>query len=381
MTEAYTSLEIPRELVRQQKLARTRRMKRVLDTISLVIAAPIVLPVGLAISASVRIIDGAPVLFKQERTGLNSASFHVLKFRTMKSGDGRNHDSTRITGLGHFLRRTSLDELPQLWNVMRGDMSLVGPRPLYPEYLPFYTSEERLRHVMRPGITGLSQVSGRNNLRWTNRLAKDVEYVANSSVALDLKVLALTLKKMFVSSDVAAVARDTGEPLNVERSYPRDSKYALRRFNLLDVPLRVAWMNDSRIRRYMQIPFQAEHEATVKWYHRNKYDSNRDDFVIYEYATELPVAMLGLRSEPGSDSGELYIFVAPDCGGMGIGTRSMRLLLEWAKLSRYKSVTLTVEDSNRAAWLIYEKLGFTRGSDESGNRRTYEFMLTPERGV
>lgn len=356
------------------------RKKRVLDTVSLLAVAPIILPVGLAIAAAVRLVDGAPVHFKQKRTGLNNETFHVIKFRTMRPGDGRNNDSMRLTRFGRFLRKTSLDELPQFWNVLKGDMSLVGPRPLYPEYLPYYTDVENLRHAVRPGITGLSQISGRNALRWTSRLTKDVEYVRTASTLQDIKIIAKTMQKALSRDDVAAVPRDTGEPLNVERSYPRDSKFALRRFNLLDVPYRVEWMNDSRTRRHMQIPFLAEDEAMAEWYHQTKQDPNRDDFVVYQRSNDQPVAMLGLKSQPGLKSGVLYIFVNPDRPGEGIGTASMKLLLEWAKSSHYETVTLSVGDDNKAAVSLYENLGFVRGADDAENRRTYELKVSKRVG-
>lgn len=363
----------------RSRIANVTIRKRMVDILSLIVTAPIVIPVGLAIAAAVRSIDGSPVLFKQERTGLNNETFAVMKFRTMHRGDGRNEDSKRITKLGHFLRKTSLDELPQLWNVFKGEMSLIGPRPLYPEYLPYYTEEEKLRHAVRPGITGLSQVSGRNALRWTSRLAKDVEYVRTASTVKDIKIMAKTISKAISGDDVAAVARDTGEPLNVERSYPYESDFALRRFNLLDVPYRVKWMNDDHTRKYMQVPFIATNEATTEWYHRAKQDPLRDDFVIYQRSSDEPVAMLGLKSEAGSNVGVLYTFVDPNRCGEGIGTVSLRLLLAWAEASRYDTVALSVRDDNTAAWSLYEKLDFIRGSNQEGGRRSYEFRV-PNKG-
>ena len=358
------------------RVRRVRARKRLFDVLCLLAVSPIVLPVGLTVAATVRVVDGKPVLFKQARTGLNHETFAVTKFRTMRQGDGRNEDSERITKLGRFLRKTSLDELPQLWNVLRGDMSLVGPRPLYPEYVPYYTDEEKIRHEVRPGITGLSQVSGRNNLRWTRRLAKDVEYVRNLSLLQDVKIIAKTIQKTISSDDVATVARDTGEPLNVERSYPNDSQLALRRFNILDVPYRVRWMNDARTRKYMQIPFVATIDATTEWYHRVKSDSSRDDFVVYQRANDKPVAMLGLKSSEDPHRGVLYIFVDPDRPGEGIGSASLKLLLSWVETSHYDAVELSVSDDNAAAVRLYEKLGFTRGADVDEHRRTYEITVS-----
>ena len=175
------------------------------------LAAIIVLSPVMAVTALlVRIKLGSPVLFKQERPGLNGKVFTVYKFRTMtdeKDSEGNLlPDEIRLTSFGKLLRSTSLDELPELFNIFKGDMSIIGPRPLLVSYLPWYTEEERLRHTVRPGLTGLAQASGRNFLDWDRRLAKDVEYVKNLSFAMDVKVLVMTVKAVF---DRSGVAEDT----------------------------------------------------------------------------------------------------------------------------------------------------------------------------
>lgn len=171
--------------------ARTSRAKRALDALvaatSLVVGA---IPLA-AIAVAIRVSMGPPVLFRQVRPGLDAQPFTLIKFRTMRDGPG--DDAERITRLGRFLRSTSLDELPELWNVLRGEMSLVGPRPLLMEYLDKYTERQALRHSVRPGITGLAQVRGRNLVDWEDRLELDVQYVEQWSLWLDLKILARTL--------------------------------------------------------------------------------------------------------------------------------------------------------------------------------------------
>ena len=155
----------------------------------------------------VRIKLGSPVLFCQERPGYNEKIFKLYKFRTMT--DKRDEkgnllpDSERLTKFGSMLRSTSLDELPEMFNILKGDMSLIGPRPLLVEYLPYYTEEERLRHSVRPGLTGLAQVSGRNYLAWDNRLAKDVEYVNHISFIMDVKIIIKTIMVVFKKEDVS----------------------------------------------------------------------------------------------------------------------------------------------------------------------------------
>lgn len=156
---------------------------------------------------------GRPVLFSQNRPGLNGKPFALIKFRTMRNEVDEHGallpDEQRLTRFGRFLRATSLDELPELWNVLKGEMSLVGPRPLLMEYLPLYDSEQARRHEVRPGITGLAQVCGRNTLSWDDRFKLDVWYVDNQSSWLDIKIMLLTILKVIKRDGVSPLERDT----------------------------------------------------------------------------------------------------------------------------------------------------------------------------
>jgi lipopolysaccharide/colanic/teichoic acid biosynthesis glycosyltransferase len=165
-------------------------LKAGLDRACAAIGLLVCLPLLCGVALVVLLLLGRPVLFRQMRAGLRGVPFPLLKFRTMREGAG--DDGARLTRFGRFLRSTSLDELPQLWNVLRGDMSLVGPRPLHLHYLPRYNSEQARRHDMKPGVTGLSQVNGRNALGWERRLALDVWYVDHWSLGLDFRILART---------------------------------------------------------------------------------------------------------------------------------------------------------------------------------------------
>lgn len=177
-------------------------MDRAVAAIALIFFSPLLLIIAIAIYSRM----GSPVLFTQKRPGQDGHIFTCYKFRTMTgdfSPDGKLlPDAERLTSLGKFLRQTSLDELPQLWSVLKGDMSLVGPRPLLVEYLPYYTERERKRHSVRPGITGLAQISGRNRLPWEERLELDVQYVEKQSLSLDLDILLKTIWKVIARSDV-----------------------------------------------------------------------------------------------------------------------------------------------------------------------------------
>lgn len=173
------------------------------------------------IGVLLRVYHGRPILFRQWRPGRSEVLFPLLKFRTMlDTHDAMGQplpDSNRLTRLGACLRKTSLDELPELWNVLRGEMSLVGPRPLLPEYLPFYTERERLRHTVRPGLTGLAQVSGRNFLGWDERLELDVKYVENWSLLLDFRILARTCGQVIFGRGVIVLPGQAQGRLDVIR--------------------------------------------------------------------------------------------------------------------------------------------------------------------
>jgi len=184
--------------------------KRAFDVVVAALGLLILAPVMLILAWRVRQELGSPVFFRQIRPGLNEEPFQMIKFRTMRNAfDAKGvalPDSERITPFGRFLRSSSLDELPELWNVLKGDMSLVGPRPLLMEYLNYYSEKEKLRHKVRPGITGLAQVSGRNALSWEQKLALDVKYVENQSYWLDLKILFSTVEKVFRREDILDAA-------------------------------------------------------------------------------------------------------------------------------------------------------------------------------
>jgi lipopolysaccharide/colanic/teichoic acid biosynthesis glycosyltransferase len=170
-------------------------LKRAIDVAAAATALLLLLPLLAAVAMAVRLRLGRPVLFRQARPGRGGALFTLVKFRTMTgSGDDPARDGERLTALGRWLRATSLDELPTLWNVLRGEMSLVGPRPLLPRYLDRYTPRQARRHEVRPGITGLAQVCGRNRLSWPERFDRDVSYVDARSLRLDLRILLLTAR-------------------------------------------------------------------------------------------------------------------------------------------------------------------------------------------
>lgn len=181
-------------------------LKRVIDAAVAAVLLVLTAPLQLVLALLVRVKLGSPVLFRQPRPGKDERIFELAKFRTMLEPDearGLVTDEQRLTPFGRALRSTSLDELPTLWNVLRGDMSLVGPRPLLVRYLDRYTPEQARRHEVRPGITGLAQVSGRNALSWDDKFAKDVQYVDSRSLLLDLQILFATVRKVVAREGIA----------------------------------------------------------------------------------------------------------------------------------------------------------------------------------
>ena len=191
-----------------------RGLEFIIALIGLILASPILLIVAILVKTKL----GSPILFRQQRVGLNGEIFEMVKFRTMRDATDLEGnplpDEERLTKFGQLLRKTSLDELPELWNVLKGDMSLVGPRPLLVEYLPLYSTEQMKRHDVRPGITGYAQVNGRNNISWTKKFELDVYYVENFSLWLDVKILFQTVAKVLGQADINQEGNVTMEKFN-----------------------------------------------------------------------------------------------------------------------------------------------------------------------
>ena len=191
-------------------------MKRLFDFLVSVFPLILLSPIIALVAWKIRKNLGSPVLFRQTRPGLNGKPFEMVKFRTMKDAvDQQGNplpDSERMTPFGDKLRNSSLDELPELWNVLKGEMSLVGPRPLLMQYLPLYSKEQSRRHDVRPGVTGWAQINGRNAISWEEKFALDVWYVDNKTLWLDIKILFMTVKKVFVKEGISADGHVTIEP-------------------------------------------------------------------------------------------------------------------------------------------------------------------------
>ena len=182
------------------------KIKRIFDLSIILLSLPLILPIFLLVSIFVLINFNFPILFNQSRGGLNGETFYLFKFRTMTNKLDKDGmllpDEIRLTKFGKFLRSSSLDELPSLWNVLKGDMSLVGPRPFFAQYLSLYSTEQARRHEVKPGITGWAQINGRNTISWEEKFDLDVWYVDNQSIWLDIKILCMTIKKVITRSGI-----------------------------------------------------------------------------------------------------------------------------------------------------------------------------------
>lgn len=197
-------------------------MKRIFDVFGSALMLVLLAPVLLAVILGGLVFLGSPVFFRQVRAGLHGRPFELVKFRTMRNGTGS--DASRLTRYGKFLRASSLDELPELLNVLKGDMSLVGPRPLLMEYLPLYSPEQARRHEVRPGITGWAQVNGRNALSWEQKFEYDVEYVDRHTLALDLKILVRTLIVIVMAQGINGNETMTMAPFEGRREVRKSGK-------------------------------------------------------------------------------------------------------------------------------------------------------------
>ena len=204
------------QVIARHKTFYQRKGKRVFDTVVVILATPLLIPIISLVALSVLLFLGRPILFRQVRVGEGGSLFRMIKFRSMLDTRDENgnllSDEERLSTIGNLLRSTSLDELPEIWNVIRGQMSLVGPRPLLPQYLDLYTPTQARRHKVLPGITGMAQVNGRNAASWEDRFIRDVQYVDNQSLALDVRILLKTIWTVVHRQGVSAQDHATMPP-------------------------------------------------------------------------------------------------------------------------------------------------------------------------
>lgn len=341
--------------------------KRLIDFTIALCALLVIWPFLLIITIWLHFANkGAGAFFTQERPGKDGKVFKVIKFKSMTDARDENGkllpNDQRITKVGAFLRKTSIDELPQLVNVLKGDMALIGPRPLLPEYLPYYTRRESLRHSVRVGITGLAQVSGRNNLSWNERLEMDAYYAEHVSLALDMKIILRTIKNVLSRKDVVvALDEKKNLPLNVYRTTidnnasvvtirPLTEECLDRRVQLLNMPEVSSNLNTSEC---------FDIKKTKEWF-KNRNLAKRFD-CVFVLGSDI-IGMGGLTNiSKENKNAELYIYLSPQFQGHGLGFKSLKLLCKYGfeELKLHKIYLYTFA-SNIRANKMYEKAGFVR---------------------
>ena len=342
--------------------------KRFIDILCSGLALILLAPLFILVAVIVQLDVGSPVLFRQKRPGRHIRFFYINKFRTMSvktNLDGTLlSDSNRLTPIGRTLRRLSLDELPQLWNVLCGSMSLIGPRPLLTSYLPFYTKIEQTRHEMRPGITGWAQVHGRNLVQWEDRLAYDVWYVENWSLWLDAKILAMTVGRLILSRDVVADPSACMQDLNKVRMsqmhsiQPKQLNLPVRPASVEDAPAIVSLIQASLAPELLSVTIYGcvGIIAFVRETIRSHIIHGDSTFLVAERDGQV-VGCAELRINSGKQFLN-YIAIKSTHRGHGLG----RSLLSQAALltlqSDIKEMTLDVSESNTLARDWYRSIGF-----------------------
>lgn len=317
--------------LKQRLIARRRHaaLKRVFDTALIVATSPATIPAAALTALLVRVNLGKPILFRQQRVGLGEETFELLKFRSMlpeTDSQGRDlAEGARLTKFGRLLRASSMDELPQLLNVLRGEMSLVGPRPLLVEYLPYYNETERARHSVRPGITGAAQIGGRNNLDWDGRLTLDARYAQKAMFLDDIKILWRTLDNVARRKDTVAESWDHFEDFNHYRSYPSDGKYALRRIEPRDAETCMRLFKQEHLSEFMGIGTYGTEDVTA-WLKAARLDPLRKNLVVYELENRRVAAVVGYQAEfPGARP---LIYIAAE---VQVESTALSLILKFIK--------------------------------------------------
>ena len=344
-------------------------IKRLFDVIVSFIALIFLSPVFLILIWKIRKNLGTPVFFSQTRPGLKGQPFKMYKFRTMlEAYDSFGNplpNKQRYTRFGNMLRSSSLDELPELWNVLKGEMSLVGPRPLLMDYLPLYNNEQARRHEVRPGVTGWAQVNGRNAISWEDKFKLDTWYVDNNNLFLDLKILFLTIKKVFIREGITPEGNQVTPRFIGDVSDSKIKRYVLRKIEQADLPMRVEWLNDPRIYKTVNLQVPVLLDKTKVWFDSIQRNPDRVDLILE--CNDQVVAMAGLTNIVNSIS-EGYTFVHPDLKGQGIGTIShfMRALYGF-QFKELKAIRTIIDSDNIPSRRVVEKVGYYVDGTKDGD--------------
>lgn len=340
--------------------------KRMIDFTFAMIALVILSPLFFIMALLVRANLGSPILFKQKRPGLNEKIFTIYKFRTMTEERDESGnllaDSLRLTKVGKFFKSTSLDELPELWNIVRGDMAIVGPRPLLTKYLPYYSESEKQRHNVRPGLTGLAQINGRNNLEWDSRLSLDIDYVRHHSFYFDIKIVGKTILKVCKREGFAVIDQASLQDLHIERGKKQISIKTLQYEDFLFYKERI---NEFLIDAY-ENNFGVSHEysekiSLEKLISLNVYLNQQKAILIGAFDQEDLIGFAWIFKHENLAETILHvnhIIVDTRYRSTGIGKKLLSEVELYATKLCVDSIDLFVSENNKAAINLYEKMGF-----------------------
>ena len=339
--------------------------KRFLDILFSLIGLILLSPLFLVVFILVLIFLGRPVFFRQERPGRGERIFKLFKFRTMtnkKDEDGRLlPDEKRLTKFGRFLRMTSIDELPELINILKGDMSFIGPRPLLVKYLPYYTVEEHSRHSVRPGLSGLAQVCGRNNLGWNDRFAKDIEYVERMSFSMDVKVFLMTIGKVLKRENIQMGDNMKMKDLDIERKDLRNDIikidylfYKAHKKELSELISELVKGKKESRRVFKNLGTFLKEKSAIVFCYRDKGIVRGVIWAFYITKRRLHIN---------------YFVVEKGCRGKGVGGMLLNSVISVANTI---DVELLVDKDNKKAISLYEKNGFVK---ERYNDEKYKMLL------
>ena len=348
----------------QRKRRRYDALKRTFDIIGAAVCAILAAPLMAATALVIAVKLGRPVLFRQQRPGRDGRVFELVKFRTMLQPDsvfGEWFQEERMTPTGRRIRSMSLDELPSLWNVLKGDMSLVGPRPLLVSYLQRYSARQARRHEVRPGLTGLAQVSGRNTLPWHARLELDVWYVDHRSLWLDLKILLRTvghvLRREGISREGHATMTEFLGPMSTER-------LELIELSRDEVQARLESVYSGAVRQGTSLSGAADQWTADTLPLNGPAAPERQDWIAVDLAGET-VSVCGL-SDMTTSTANVYVAVAPEHRGQGLGREIGQLLITRARGLGLDELRLEIERENVAARRLFAGLGFRELDADAG---------------
>ena len=347
-------------------------IKRPMDCICGVSFILLFWPLYLILAILVRIKMGEPVLFKQNRPGKDQKIFKLYKFRSMtdeRDGNGQlKSDEIRLTKFGKWLRSTSLDELPEIFNIIKGEMSFVGPRPLAVQYLPYYTEEERRRHDVRPGLTGLAQINGRNTANWPERFGYDIDYVDHLTFKMDMSIILKTIFKVLKRGDITT--RGTGKVMDFDkfRIQERERKMnstgctvKIRPLEKKDAYILMELNNNSKIARcVVGNPQKVTIEEQLHWMDKLDKEINTVRMMIDYVDKTVGTVIIG-NIDYDNQTGNVNIKILPEFQGKGIGTSALRLTCQYAfdKLNLF-CLTAHILSDNHASLALYEKIGFLK---------------------